>query len=294
MDQYPVLVVANPNFRSLAHYPLEIVILILESILSIPQLIQIDITGAPFQHQYGWFLHNDVIRNTTITLRPPPLNALSQVCRLFRHMYLRSRPDFYGQNLYSPAISRSVPHYRPAFYVNLAHDIFYVRQHSIAQQAEWNRQGRLTQDSLTNALVGIQRMAAAINHVVGQDVLLAGVQWLLHLNTQCKELAVVVPAAGVEDDYGELELAPVLRPLRADLVLSVIGHAGIVNAVPWGQCRSILITTLNMRFTVFQPPADQWAFWERTWRLCESPVVGGYLVDQRRLNDPRAAGLRWQ
>ena len=294
MDNYPLLVVADPNSSSLAHYPADIVTLILESILSAPQLIHIDISPASFQHQFGWFLHNDVARNTTITLRAPPLNALSQVCRLFRYMYIRYRPNFWGHHLYSPSIPRSVPRHRPAFYVDLAHDIFYVRQHSIVQQAEWNRQGRPTQGPHANALLGIRCMATAINYVVGQDVLMAGVQWLLHLNPQCKELAVAVPAAGVEDDHGELELVPVLRPLRADLVLAIIGHAGIPTQASWGQCRSVIICTLNMRFTRFQPPAQDWTHWERTWRLCESPVVRGYLVDQRRLNDPRAAGLWWQ
>ena len=291
MDQYPILVAENPNFLSLAHYPLELVLYILESILSVPQIIHVDVSAAAFQHQFGWFLHNDVTRNTTLTLREPPLNGLSRVCRLFRHMYIRSRPNFWGYHLYKTP--RSVPRPRPAYHVNLATDLFYVRQHSIVQQAEWNRQGRPTHDALANGLLGIKRMGTAINHVVGEDVVAAGVRWLLHLNPDCDEISVVVPAAGVEDDRGELELVPVFRPLGADLVLAIIGPAGILTGLNWGKCRNVLIAYLNERFSTFQPPAQDWGYWERTWRLCESPRMTGCLVDQRRVNDPRASGLRW-
>lgn len=72
-----------PGF-SLAHFPMEIILDIVEAIFSKSQILTIDIFG-PKGETHDASDMDDIGRQTRILLRPPPLNAIAETCRLFRH-----------------------------------------------------------------------------------------------------------------------------------------------------------------------------------------------------------------
>jgi hypothetical protein len=136
-------------------------------------------------------------------------------------------------------------------------------------------------------------MATSINYVAAPGRLGKAMWFLLHLNPQSREIAVLVPAKDVEGGGGggQLALAPVLRPLGEDVEVATMGSSG-PRPMTWGKVYGYLERPLAIRFQHHVPKTQlHRELWPGTWRLCPSPVVSGYLVDERRLRDPNASGL---
>jgi hypothetical protein len=112
---YPKLQAANPSRPSLADFPLEIVLQIIEALFDPEQIVVIDVFATKKKNSES--VNAQVaagLPTTEVILHPPPLNKQSAVCRLFRHMYCRSRPALWGAHLTR----------RRAYHVNTARDIF--------------------------------------------------------------------------------------------------------------------------------------------------------------------------
>ncbi|KAK4044444.1 hypothetical protein C8A01DRAFT_42869 [Parachaetomium inaequale] len=277
--EYPKLQAADPTRPSLADLPLEI------------QLIAIDILGldnsdpAHCDTQAGLSRQAEFSHKTKIVLHAPPLNTTAIACRLFRFMYAKSRPTLWGAHLRRDHNNRAA-----AYHVDLTRDIFYVRIHRDVSQVQWNGANKPQLDPLAGALGGIQRMASSMNYVSMPDVF-----YLMHLNPQARELSILVPVPGLEggNNYGTLptglRLAPVLTPLKADDV--VTSRRGRLRTW-WSMFKWIVGVWLRERGGLpFIPrSAEEREVLARTWQLCPAPEVMGYLVDERRLEDPNAWG----
>jgi hypothetical protein len=281
---YPVLIAENPNLPSLANYPLDIVLIILELIFRPLQIITIDITGPPYNGPAPAQPHggsNNATSQTRILLQPPPLNALANVCRLFRHAYRLVRPTAWGAHLH-----RGIP-----YHVDLARDLFYVRLRRGVTAWEWDSEGELLRDPLAGELAGVQRLATSLHYVVPGVLSLWGAFYLRHLNPMGAELILLVPARGLEGGQA-LALEPAVVPLR-DGARILDGYYGGDVERPWWEYRAEIRTKLR-RAALFINPANpaQWLRWDRAWRELPVPEVTGYAVDERRLKDPKAWRLK--
>jgi hypothetical protein len=178
--EYPKLQVADPTRPSLANLPLEIVLDILDALFKPEQLIVIEVYGHQENHAYI----ADGERCTPI-LRAPPLNTTAAAaCRLFRHMYRKSRPTLWGAHL----------HLGRAYHVDLARDIFHVRVHPSRPVPEFNR---IRFERLDGILNGVQKVATSLNYTC-----LVGWKWFIGLkstDSPAKELIVLVPGSGIRE-----------------------------------------------------------------------------------------------
>jgi hypothetical protein len=251
--EYPKLQVAGPTRTSLANLPLEMVLEILDALFKPEQLIVIDVYGHKEKHE----TISDREHCTAI-LRAPPLNATAAAaCRLFRHMYRKSRPTLWGAHL----------HLGRAYHVDLARDIFHVRVHPSRPVPNFHR---IRFERLDGILNGVQRVATSLNYTC-----LVGWKWFLGLkstDSPAKELIVLVPVPGLENN-SDLELSPVLVPLRAEDRID-----GLMDAVTWPE---------------YKIETNWYLYWP--WRFAPAEMrpkleLWGYLVDERRLNDPIASG----
>lgn len=271
---YPPIQKADPGLPSLADYPMDIVMLVIEACFQAKQIIAIDIFGpAPLQDgERDW--DGRVSRGTRVALKPPPLYALTAVSRLFRYMYRKSRPTLWGTHLFW---SRS-------YYVDLSRDIFQVRLKRVVHPLEWDRRGNSDTDYLAGCLSDIEHMAVNITSIVVAN------KWILpffrHLNPLVKEFMILFPNQGVENDYltnGGLELSPVLMPLKRGSPI----QPGCFSST-WGYVRRKIAPMMQVgraRCLQIATP-EQRARWERTFRLAPVQELKGYSVDKRRLTYP--------
>ncbi|KAK4128972.1 hypothetical protein N657DRAFT_629969 [Parathielavia appendiculata] len=185
--KYEALHAADPSRLSLANLPLEIPLHIIEDLFKL----------------------RDVQK---IILRPPPMNGIGGVCRLFRHKYCKIRPTRWGAHL-CPA---------GPYHVGLKRDMFYVRFHhqdsifDLSHQ-HLNLDVYLGKDEFGGILDGIERMATSA-YCVSYELdhfNPPGRLYLRHLSPQSRELIVLPPAWSLEknpvSDDG-LELNPCWSP----------------------------------------------------------------------------------
>lgn len=178
---YPGLHAANPRLPSLANYPLDIVLLIIEALFEPRQIITVEIFAL------GLFESDDmtgiVSRQTKFHLHRPPLTRLAAVSRLFRYVHRKSRPTLWGAHLTSGR----------AYHVDLARDIFEIRAHRTVNYAEWDRDGDPLSDHLAGILAGIEQMATNDNYLRqrGSFHLMA---YLRHLNPLSKQIIILFPS----------------------------------------------------------------------------------------------------
>ncbi|KAG7292684.1 hypothetical protein NEMBOFW57_002721 [Staphylotrichum longicolle] len=262
---YPILVPEDPRLPSLAKYPLDVILLIVDFIFQPFQIITIDITGPPHRPRVELtpVEANTISERTKVLLRPPPLYALTRVCRLFQYVYRQNHPTPFGAHL----------HRRIAYHVDLTRDIFHIRLHRRVASWEWER-----------AL-----MATSVNYISGWNgPAIWSANYLRHLNTMATKLMILVPGYGVEEE-DELDLEPTLEPLK-DKTRIWDGD----EPVKWKRFKTEILAKLRLNETqYFTDPAndEERAEWERSWRLCPVPEVTGWAVDERRLDDSRAWAL---
>ncbi|KAL2161624.1 hypothetical protein VTH06DRAFT_8186 [Thermothelomyces fergusii] len=252
---YPPLQAADPSRVSLADLPLETVLQILDSLFEPQQLIVIDIYGSGGHNNGSYGMQSTVSSQTKVILRPPPLHVTATACRLFRHMYGKSRPTVWGAHLTL----------RRAYHVSLERDIFYVRFHRKLSFVK----GDPLLDPLYMILDGIQNLATSVNYIC----LGACVLYFLHMNPRGKTFSILIPVPDLERNVdpacGELQLAPT-----------------------WRYFREMFEGDMSQRALHFIPQSEeQRALWKRTWRLCPAPKLREYVVDECRLNNPIISGL---
>lgn len=278
---YPILVAEDSGIISLANYPLDVVLVILNLIFRPLQIITIDITGPRYKPRVEVTAveANTISQRTKILLRPPPLYVLTGVCRLFQHVYRQNHPTPWGAHLYR----------RIAYHVDLTRDIFHVRLHRRVASWEWDRGGYPLLDPLAGVLAGVERMATSVNYVNGwMGTAVWSVFYLRHLNPMGTELMFLVPALGLEKGDG-LDLVPAVKPLK-DKAKIWDGD----EPRKWVKFKDDVLFKLRMNAnSIFTNPAndEERKEWERSWRLCPVPEVTGWAVDERRLCDPKAWGL---
>ena len=278
---YPPLLVADPARPSLADFPMEVILHILEELFAPAQIIAIEIFGPRNNNPKVVDMLGTISRQTKLVVRPPPLSlTAAAACRLFRHMYVRSRPARWGGHLHTGV----------AYHVDLGRDIFHVRVHRAVDYREFDRNGCPLDDPLAGALAGIRRMATSVNYISPMLNPWGGA-FLRHLNPACAELLVLVPARGVERaavPAGGLRLHPVLRPLAPH---HRIRAPVVEQRFPWATYRDMMYTWMGLFRSIVPAHPAQRQMWERSWRLAPLPALRGYLVDERRLDDPNAFGL---
>jgi hypothetical protein len=180
---YPKLQAADPSRPSLADFPLEIVLQIIEASFEPEQIIVIDVLGK--RKKKNHYSLSSVSRPKVI-LHAPPLHKQSAACRLFRHMYRRSRPTLWGAHL-----SRG-----RAYNVDMARDIFYVRMRYSDMLNLFPRD---------EDLAGLNKMAIQF---ITTETLDFQVSHRMKLNPRCKDLLFFTPVPNLE--WGTLNLAPAL------------------------------------------------------------------------------------
>jgi hypothetical protein len=267
---YPTIQVADPRLPSLADYPMDVVLLIIEEIFQPRQIINIEISGPEPLNDGVSEWDGSISRQTQVVIQSTPLNALTGVNRLFRYMYRQSRPTPWGTHLFWS---------RP-YYVNLSRDIFHVRVKRVVHPSEWDRLGNPHLDYLAGALSGIQHMAVNLFRIVNPEN-----QWCLaylrHLNPLTKQIMILVPIGGVERDHrsgGGLRLSPMLRPVE--------GRTAQVGAI-WRDLKRRLMRRMQIgrRTCLRIATPEQRQLWEQTW-LAPVQELEAYMVDPRRLARP--------
>ncbi|KAL2176040.1 uncharacterized protein P884DRAFT_204246 [Thermothelomyces heterothallicus CBS 202.75] len=277
---YPRLQTADRTRASLADLPLETVLQILDALFEPQQLIVIDIYGPKAKNDGVYDMEGKVSSQTKVILRPPPLHVTATACRLFQHMYRKSRQTAWGAHLYL----------RRPYHVSLERDIFHVRVHRETYYGEWDRAGNPHLDPLYMILDGIQNLATSVDYIFpGMSVF-----YFLHLNPLGKVLNVLVPVPDLEKNVdpacGELQLAPVLVPIEDRYRIQTSFWKGKET---WWYFREESEDHMRQRFLRCRPRSEaQRQLWERTWRLCPAPELKAYLVDERRLNDAVVSGLK--
>jgi hypothetical protein len=271
---YPPVQVADPRLPSLADYPMEVVLLIIEAIFRPPQIIIIEISEPPALQNGEMDWEGRTSRLTKVVIQPPPLNALAGVSRLFRYMYRKSRPTLWGTQLFWS---------RP-YYVDLRRDIFYLRVKRVVHPLEWDRRGSSHLDYLAGALSGIQHMAISIYNIAPNNMWVLG--YLRHLNPLTKKIMVFFPEAGVERNGrwtgGGLKMSPVLVDIDRRTVRNPSSRA-IWRDLKW---RIVRLMQVGRKTCLRIATPEQRRLWERGWRLAPVPALKGYAVDPRRLARP--------
>jgi hypothetical protein len=287
---------------------LEIALHILELLFGEPQIIGVEFvfpnTEDPEVSEPD--PSRTIGHRTKIFLDPPPLRRFESVCRLFRHMYRKTRPTLWGSQFDSGV----------DYNVDLSRDIFHVRLFPGVKYQDWDPgHGSPHDDPLANKLVGIQRLATSPNYVSpwrNPD----GINFLRHVHPTAPEILVLVP---VSDLKKELKTDELLTPLGS--------HAPLLNLesmetppgsddedefreetgyeygtdvprhlrwTPWWRYREELLDQLRWARDMFQGRAatpEEEALWVNSWRLAPVPKVTGYLVDSLDLRDDCAQPL---
>jgi hypothetical protein len=253
--EYPTLQAADPTRPSLANLPLEIVLEILETIFKREQIITVDVYCPEIEYPAYDVEGDENNLRAKVILRAPPLNTTAATCRLFRWVYRKSRPTVWSPRL----------HLGPPYHVDLARDIFHVRFHSLTEHSRFGSQSYLT--PLRGFLDGVQRVSTCLNYLF-----LVGVGWFLSLDSTAKELIILVPVSRLESNV--LELSPLLVPLRAEDKIVGQCYQGVKT---WPEFKTSTEEYQRLRAQSLDG------------EVCPTFELQGYLVDERRLNDPVGA-----
>jgi hypothetical protein len=249
---YPKLQAADPSRPSLADFPLEIVLQIIEALFNPEQIIIISVFSN--EEEESQFLDSEGEADppsTEVILHAPPLNKTSAISRLFRHIYRRSRPT-----LWSAHLTRG-----QAYYLDPARDIFYLRTHEPHWFDLWPP---------NQCLAGLDKLAVQRDDEKYPGSLLSA---LLTLNERCKELLFITSVRDLEGDT--LNLAPLLLPMEDNYEI----QDGKKPIHTWGVYKKCLVLSLRLRKTI----TDILSGNGKLWPL---PDVKGSMVDERRLGGP--------
>jgi hypothetical protein len=279
---YPPIQVADPKLPSLADYPMDVVLLLIEAIFRSQQMITIDISGPPALKNGEREWDGRIRRLTKVVIQPPPLNAIAGVSRLFRYMYRKSRPTLWGTQLFWS---------RP-YYVDLNHDIFYVRVKHVVHPSEWDRRGSPQLDYLAGALSGIQHMAVGMQNLI-TPMNMWVMSYLRHLNPLTKKIMIFFPVRDVEKNVRWTGGGPSLSPVLVDIdgrtrVRTGTSRGPPVSRAMWKDLKWKIVRLLQLgRQTCLRTATpEQRQLWERTWRLAPVQTLKGYAVDTERLVRP--------